>query len=259
MTTRNPLIAGPRGARGCDWRVHGARAVGKGVLLLLVTVACGCMTDQGTGAPALAVTAGPVVTATPGAQTTATAVSPMTQTNTTVASPTVGSVTAEEYFVYDAVLGSGFARDGVQLLVIKDHTGIDLATRQPVEGELERVQEHLGSSIELETVNDFGVKNRRAHALERHLCLDIPYVLLSEIELNEVLDTDEGWDLFYVTYPNSRGIITLSRVGFNGHVDQALVYVGNQAHYRAGIGYYLLLSKEAGVWVVGDRVLAWIS
>ncbi len=45
-------------------------------------------------------------------------------------------------------------------------------------------------------------------------------------------------------YPNSQGTMTLSRVGFNRNIKQALVYVGNQEGFLAGAGYYVLLVKK---------------
>ena len=45
----------------------------------------------------------------------------------------------------------------------------------------------------------------------------------------------------------------------NKEKDQALVYVGNQAHYLAGRGYYVLLTKENDIWGIKKDVMTWIS
>jgi hypothetical protein len=65
--------------------------------------------------------------------------------------------------------------------------------------------------------------------------------------------------LFYERYPNTPGITTLSRVGFNEPLDQALVYIGTMSHWKAGVGYYVLLSKVNGSWLVEQQVMTWIS
>jgi hypothetical protein len=69
----------------------------------------------------------------------------------------------------------------------------------------------------------------------------------------------DGWQLFYEQYPDAPGITTLSRVGFNYAFDQALVYVGTLSHYLAGAGYYVLLKKVNGSWIVDQQVMSWIS
>jgi hypothetical protein len=69
----------------------------------------------------------------------------------------------------------------------------------------------------------------------------------------------DGWQLFYEQYPDAPGITTLSRVSFNNTFDQALVYVGTLSHWLAGAGYYVLLKKDNGAWVVDQQVMSWIS
>jgi len=50
-----------------------------------------------------------------------------------------------------------------------------------------------------------------------------------------------------------------ARVGFNTENDKALVYVGNSEGGLAGAGYYILLVKENGAWVIKEEVMTWIS
>ena len=51
----------------------------------------------------------------------------------------------------------------------------------------------------------------------------------------------------------------ISQVGFNETLDQALVYVGTMSHWLAGAGYYVLLNKVNGAWIVDQQVMTWIS
>ena len=69
----------------------------------------------------------------------------------------------------------------------------------------------------------------------------------------------DGWTLFYNRYPDAPGIITFSRVGFNEAIDQALCYVGFQSQLLSGAGYYFLLKKVNGNWVVDQQVMTWVS
>jgi hypothetical protein len=86
------------------------------------------------------------------------------------------------------------------------------------------------------------------------------YVLLTEENMRQIFNINQnGWDVFYADYPGAPGITTLSRVGFNDAMDQALVYVGTQSHWLAGAGYIVLLVKVEGVWVIDQQVMTWIS
>jgi hypothetical protein len=126
----------------------------------------------------------------------------------------------EEYAVYKAVIESVYLTEGIELIVIRDRTAIDVSG-ESLDSELEYVQESLGPAIESETLNDFKVKNKRTHKLSQEFFLDVQYVLLSEVEFNKIFEAGGGWTQFYKTYPNSQGIMTLSRVGFNAKMDQA--------------------------------------
>ena len=72
-------------------------------------------------------------------------------------------------------------------------------------------------------------------------------------------DSVNGWEEFYRRYPDSPGITTLSRVGFNRERTEALVYMGAQLHYLAGAGNLYRLEKQDGVWKIVEKVMLWIS
>jgi len=173
------------------------------------------------------------------------------------AAPT--SAIAEEYAVYKAVIESLYLTEGVELIVIENRTAIGVSSSESLDSTVKYIQEAFGDAIELETLDDYIAKNRRSHRLEGGFSLDVPYVLLSEAELAEIFEQGGGWNQFYKLYPNSQGIMTLSRVGFNARMDQALVYIGNQADYLAGRGYYVLLKKKGGIWTIDRMIVAWIS
>ena len=220
------------------------------VLLLLVCMLVnGCL---GTGATPTPTLPTPVMTET--------VVSPATKTPLPAVTPTTGSVAAEEYAVYEAVIEWGFLTESTKLIVVTDHTAAGLFVEESMDEQMiEYIRDNMGTALEAETLNNYLAKNEETYELEKRFPLDVQYVLISEAELNKIFEEGEGWDQFYATYPNSQGTMTLSRVGFNANIDQALVYVGNQAHYLAGIGYYVLLAKEKDAWVVENSIVAWIS
>lgn len=166
----------------------------------------------------------------------------------------------EEYAVYEVVIESVYLIEGVELIVIKDHTAPDVSPGGSLDSETEYVQENLGPAVELETLNDYKAKNRQTHKLDRRLSLDVQYALLSEVERREIFETGGGWSEFHAIYPNSPGVVvTFSRVGFNTEMSQALVYVEDQGDHGAGQGLYVFLTKEEGSWVIQSMIVAWVA
>jgi hypothetical protein len=172
---------------------------------------------------------------------------------------TLASVMTEEYAIYDAVIESFYLTESIELIVLRDHTVTGAYPRGSLDINLENVQRKLGPAIQSETLNDYKGKNGQTQKLGKRFSLDVQYILLSETEFNEIFDTGEGWSQFYATYPNSQGIMTLSRVGFNAEMDQALVYVGNESDFLGGTGYYVLLARKGDAWVIQTKVVVWIS
>jgi hypothetical protein len=101
--------------------------------------------------------------------------------------------------------------------------------------------------LEAETLEDFARRNETEMTVGATMELGLPYVILGEDEFNEIFNINtSGWDLFYTRFPNSPGMTTVSQVGFNQALDQALVYVGTISNWLAGWGVYLLLEKQDG-------------
>ena len=68
-----------------------------------------------------------------------------------------------------------------------------------------------------------------------------------------------GWEKFYKRFPDSGGIVGVSRVGFNLETNQALVYVEHGCGDLCGTGHYMLLDKGESGWKVAKRYMSWIS
>jgi hypothetical protein len=173
-----------------------------------------------------------------------------------------------EYEVYnsmiDTIVDSWFAADGLEIIVIAEHTKVDreLERRLPVL----IVDRHLRANFDYEldqsAVNDFAKRNNRGCSLRgswlhlRRKCVIIP----SQQEKEFFAKNVRGWDYFYECYPNSQGILRLSRVGFNDRFDQAVVYLENMAWFLAGTGLYVFLTKKMDEnWEIRKNDLAWIS
>ncbi len=140
-------------------------------------------------------------------------------------------------------------------LVIKDHTSGDF--RDLLKQEIAK----LGPKLDSYTAKDFIARNARYfggfsltslrkglwghRVLNPRIKFQIPHVLISEPEMEQIF-SHGGWNEFNKLYPNSRGEIDLSNVGFNRSRNQALFYIGNQWDWLAGEGRLILLEKKNG-------------
>jgi len=124
---------------------------------------------------------------------------------------------------------------------------------------LDRIVQDM-HGVDQKTVDSFLVRNNSAWPVRSDMDLGSAYVLLSQREMKQMFSQNrDGWQVFYEQYPDAPGITTLSQVGFNDTFDQALVYAGTLSHYLAGAGYYVLLKKVNGAWIVDQQVMSWIS
>jgi hypothetical protein len=165
------------------------------------------------------------------------------------------SVTEEEYVVYRALIEARYIQNNTQLIVIQDHTDVEIPDLN--EGIENLIQNLPGLTTEM--ITKFKLKNQRSWALKPLFNLTTATFLFGEDEFQQIFMEQDGWERFYNQFPSSQGIMTLSRVGFNAKMNKALVYVGNQSHGLAGGGFYLLLVKENGSWKVEAEDMVWIS
>ena len=230
------------------------RVVGGGLASMLILAAWGCRYDAVPPRSALAAPAGGAPVAEPSAP-----------------EPEV-DVEREEYFVYDDLIRGEYWWDGIELVVLSNRTVVGHGEKGSLEGAVARIREALPGA-QAETIADFERKNATPQELRADLffrprpspggkdriVLGPEVKLISEGEKNKLFQKGDGWKRFYATYPESQGILDVSRVGFNGDRTQALVYAGNQSHWLAGAGFYVLLEKKDGKWEIAAKDGCWIS
>ena len=165
-----------------------------------------------------------------------------------------------EYEVYSALIEGKFSMEALQQVVIKDQTDI-FSTLGESQDTQDRLRKEL-PGLKKETLEDFVTRSAENIPLKAEsFDLSKPVKLLSESEVNSFFNSTDtnGWDSFYTQYPDSQGLLTLSRVGFDKNQEQALVYYGNMSHWLAGAGFYVLLVKTNGEWQIKKETMAWIS
>jgi hypothetical protein len=170
--------------------------------------------------------------------------------------PGDGDPQVEEQAVYAAILRKMYP---APMVVLTDHTATDISGDLSDET-LRYIDKNMGGALTQDLLDGFKARNDQSYPLAEGLNIGVDYVLISDAHMDEIFnDAQDGWDVFYSQYPNAPGIITVSRVGFNNQFDRALVYVGCQSHWLAGAGFYVLLKKVNGEWVVDQKVMTWIS
>ena len=177
-------------------------------------------------------------------------------TPTPVSTPSSAQIEIEEQAVYAALLRNLYTASSYAIMsaTATGMTGVaDTGTS------LDRMLLDM-HDLEQSTAKNFSARNVTTTPVSPDMELGAEYVLLSQEEMSQIFSQNrDGWVLFYERYPDTPGITTLSRVGFNEPLDQALVYIGTMSHWKAGAGYYVLLSKVNDSWIVEQQVMTWIS
>ena len=120
----------------------------------------------------------------------------------------------------------------------------------------------VGPAVKLgpELIDDYNSKNKVPHRLSDRFSADKKVILLPKAESAEIFNKG-GWDEFYRRYPESAGLLAMSRVGFNANRDMAFLYVGSSSGPRAGTGCFILLqkSKASDRWYIVKHIPLWVS
>ena len=178
-----------------------------------------------------------------------------------VSSPNfITSEETEEYAVYSALLEKLFVKDDVKLLVIQKQTISSVNNyfiRVTVEEPIPEMKE-LFPSVSEDTFLDYRTKNQQPSSLNSEFVLSVKYVVTDEFELKE--DGGAAWiDSFYKKFPDTRGMIRVSKVGFNKDRTEAFVFVEFICPALCGGGNNVLLEKNFGEWKVKEQFDGWKS
>ena len=177
------------------------------------------------------------------------------------------NIPAEEYAIYAAVIGDMFPGDKgasdsqpkVKLLVIEDGTVNNNFAAVVGQNEGKIVKQEF-SSISQETVDDYVAKNAKSHQLTKSFDLKLKYTLISKEKIEQIFKSGlDRWGEFYRQFPDSGGLIALSRAGLDSGGNQAIVYISHSCGGLCGTGHYMLLVKNGQRWKVQKKFMAWVS
>lgn len=123
-----------------------------------------------------------------------------------------------------------------------------------------RQLDYVSTSLTLTTdiKEDFIAKNRLPITLGKKLDLQT-YSFITDAQQQAVFGSDlqKGWERFHEQYGNQ--LITLSRPGFNGQMNRALIYADYERGPLDGAGFYMLMAKANGRWTVQKKLQVWIA
>ena len=116
-------------------------------------------------------------------------------------------------------------------------------------------------TLSRDTYSDFERKNKKSEKVNK-VAINAEIFYISKSYENKLFDKESlehQWDNFYIQFANAQGISSLSKVGFNKHRDQALMYVDYQSHNLDGRGIYILYKKLNDQWLIESITTVWIS
>ena len=171
---------------------------------------------------------------------------------TPAATPSAADIEKEEQAIYSFFVGGG-----ERTVLILQNTSADISANDPQKS-LDYIRSGL-PSLSDEALDNFVQRNQQSGPLAPDMELDVGYILLSTEELSEITHQSNWGEIITQKYPGSYGYTMFSRVGFNNTLDQAVIYVGSMAAPLMGSGFYYLMEKENGDWVIKEQVMAWIS
>lgn len=177
-------------------------------------------------------------------------------TPTSIPTPSLEREKMEEQAVYAVALRSLY---NAANYVFMDTSATNIGGTEDTSRTLEFVLQNI-HDVETKTIENFTNANNPASPIQTGMEIEADYTLLSQYGYSQIFSQNQsGWEIFYNHYPNTPGLTTLSHAGFSSTFDQALVYIGTQSNWLAGAGYYLLMKKVEGNWMIDQQVMVWIS
>lgn len=166
-------------------------------------------------------------------------------------------VESDDYLIYSLLLNQlEYPRndDSVKQFVIAEMTLRSDKNCDPAR-RLETANTSLAAEVK-SAIADLEKKVKTSIPLSKKFSLKKNYVLISQGEVLGILTSSFAeWDK---KYPNSSGIISLSRVGYSADKTIAVVYRTVACSGRCGEGAYYIFEKKDGRWNMKEFIGCWI-
>lgn len=112
-----------------------------------------------------------------------------------------------------------------------------------------------------QSINDLKVKAEITFRLSDLFKFPNSYTFIAGNEFNTFTDTSnkDGFSAFRKKYPDTRCVITFSRIGFDDNKLKAIVYSESWCGPLSGAGDYYALTRVGGFWKIDKRLNCWVS
>jgi hypothetical protein len=166
-------------------------------------------------------------------------------------------VSDEEYEIYSSLIKQFYVEPKTRQVIIEERTfrydfGVD--NDEPWREKSKK----KGVSIDESAADDYEAKNSSKWLLNKNsFKLPVKASLITDNDLKAIFHGSWGdleWINYYRRFPESRGFVMFSRVGFNTERTQALVYVGSRCGPHCGDIHFLLLEKAEGTWTIKKEI-----
>jgi hypothetical protein len=166
----------------------------------------------------------------------------------------------DEALVYTAALEEIFAQKKilnkpVKLIVLENTTRFD-----DFDGDTiftpDLNLKALSKDLKPETIQSFTAQNAKRQSITSPAKGSLKVELLDKKEAQDTVEYGR-WKKLFTAYPDSSGVVSLSKVGFDKTGTQALVYIANVYGEDAGQGTILFLQKIGQQWKVKEKILNW--
>ena len=168
------------------------------------------------------------------------------------------SYEVEEYLVYSSIIEHNFKN---KLIVINAFTMYEESPGNP--GNLSDFKGYIHTfpGLSEQTIQSFIKRNNSSFALNNKLLkVKNKKIILQKREvIIRIFKEQNGWDKYYRIFPGSQGFMTLSKVGFNSDISEAIVYMGNSSAFLGGGGSVIYLIKKDGRWIIKREMSSWAS
>jgi hypothetical protein len=164
-------------------------------------------------------------------------------------------VSAEEYEIYSSVIKLLYLQPNTKHIVIEERTfRYDFAVQDDEPWRDKWKDKKKGLALDDSAGDDYESKNGQKWLLNKDsFKLPVKVTLITDLDLKSIFHGTWGelqWIEYYRKFPDVRGFVMLSRIGFNAAGNQALMYVGSRCGPGCGDLHFFLLQKENGAWVI---------
>jgi hypothetical protein len=173
----------------------------------------------------------------------------------------VGSQLHElDYEIISKVISHGVDADPAPIVIDEATTGLSVNVFDPSRN-IDDAAKELETTVT--ALREWSRINRRIYILREKLALKRDYRLLAKAERSKIFGDEDpavNWRQFHAHFPESAGIIRVSRPGIDDIAGTAVLYLEYECGAECGSGRLVnLVRSDTGQWRVTSGALIWIT